>query len=65
MEEYRKKVEGIEIAVRADWSQASCNIESLDAEGEWQSTKWQVADFGHDGEAALQSEIEEFLNGGN
>ena len=61
-EEYSKTVEGVKIAVRADWSQASCPVESLDADGEWNTTGKQVADFKHDGEDALQYEIDEFLN---
>ncbi len=33
--------------IRADWSQASSPIQYVDIFGEWSSTPYQVADFGH------------------
>ena len=33
--------------IRADYSQAACPIQYLNVHDEWDSTPYQVADFGH------------------
>lgn len=45
-------------AVRANWAEASSQIEALDADNEWCYTGRQVADYRHCKFAALREDIE-------
>lgn len=55
-----------EYAIQANWAQAADQVLVLDVDGEWVGTGKQVADFRHDGFAALRSILEEQAQmGGN
>lgn len=43
------------------WGDAASPIEALDADGDWISTQYQVADFRHVREAAIKRIIDEYL----
>lgn len=50
------------LGVRArHWGDAAAPIEALDADGEWVSTPYQVADFQHIREAAIERIVDEYL----
>lgn len=63
-EEYVVKYYGDRYGVRGDFSQASNNIEILDADENWQSSQYQVADFRHSAYDALRAQIEESVSFG-
>ena len=46
-------------AVRANWPEASSQVEALDADNEWAATGKQSADYRHSHLAALRANIEE------
>ena len=50
--------------VKANWAEASSAIKSLDMDGNWDVTQYQVADFGHSEHAALRQIMTEILQGG-
>lgn len=52
------RVWGDTYAVRADWAQASDQVQALDADGDWIATGHQVADYRHSAEAALRAQLE-------
>lgn len=45
-------------AVRANWAEASSQVEALDGDNEWVHTGRQVADYRHSSFAALRENIE-------
>jgi hypothetical protein len=53
---------GDKYGVRADFSQASDNIEILSVEEGWKSSQYQVADFRHRPYDALRRQIEESVS---
>ena len=57
----RKTVEqtawGQTFRIRADFAQAGDSIEGQSEDGEWTPTGWQVADFAHDSDAAMNAYI--------
>ena len=63
-EEYVVKYYGDRYGVRGDFSQASDNIEILDADENWTSSQYQVADFRHNAYNALRAQIEESVSFG-
>lgn len=52
------RVWGDTYAVRANWAQASDQVQALDADGDWVATGHQVADYRHSAEAALRAQLE-------
>lgn len=62
--EYIVTCYGDKYGIRADFSQAIDNIEILDADGEWQSSQYQVADYRHRPYDALRAQIEESIRFG-
>jgi hypothetical protein len=65
-QEYIVKYGNEKYGIRADFSQAADNIEILDADDEWRSSQYQVADFRHRPYDALRYQIEEsFRFGGD
>lgn len=63
-EEYIVKYYGDKYGVRADFSQAGDNIEILDADENWRSSQYQVADFRHRPDDALRAQIVESVQFG-
>ena len=59
MKKLKTKIWGETYGVRADWAQASDQVQALNSDGEWQSTQFQVADFRHSPEAALRRVLED------
>ncbi len=49
--------------LRADWTQASSQIER-DTEDGWEPTGWQVADFSHDSAEAMRQELRDAVRAG-
>ena len=49
--------------LRADWTQASSQIER-DTEDGWAPTGWQVADFSHDDLMAMRQELRDAVRAG-
>lgn len=57
---YRVEIWGDSMEISADFSQAASQIELLNADGEWESTQYQVADFGHDAKEAMRALLNEW-----
>jgi hypothetical protein len=55
---------GEKFGVQADFAQASDTIRTLDAEGNWVATQYQVADFRHSPITALRRTIENCVRAG-
>ena len=60
MKVYSTNFCGDRYAIRANFAQASCSIERETYDG-WEATGMQVADFSHDPESAMMSEINDSL----
>ena len=61
---YKTKFYGLEYKLRADFAQAADPIYRDDAEGEWEHTGKQVADFGHRPDDAMRWELEQWVLAG-
>lgn len=57
-----KKIPGETLGIRANFALAGDPIESLNADGEWDSHGRQVADYRHDPWWAIEAEIDEFMD---
>jgi hypothetical protein len=61
---YTAELWGESYSLRANWAEASRQIERLDEDGNWTPTGWQVANFSHSSEAAMREELRQsFLDG--
>lgn len=61
---YTATIFGDTYKLRGDFAEASSQIERLDADGEWQATGWQAAQFTHRPHLAMEMELETSIEAG-
>lgn len=59
---YATRIWGEQIIIYGDFAQASCPIKCVDADGEWHTTQYQVADFHHNAIEAMRDQIMELAD---